>query len=162
MDMPVQFPMMAIRTFESLPVGRFRGANEQRDEASLVLLVLLSTELADESEVELDECTTGTKSGSDARARFRALVTMFGNSHASGSNSSGISLLILTLFGLGLLSGAVTFLFATCLTQKSHVFVGCMPPTHHPNRTNVARIVATRRKRALHSFKKVRGPLVPT
>lgn len=107
-DMPVQFPMMAIRTrpLESLPVGRFRGANEQRDEASLVLLVLLvllSTELADESDVELDECTTGTaRSGSGARARFRALVTMFGNSHASGSSNSGISLLLLTLFGLGL------------------------------------------------------------
>ena len=94
---------MRTRPRESLPAGRFRGANEQRDEASLALLVLLITELADESEVELDECTTGAaRSGSGARARFRALVAMFGNSQASGSSNSGIPLLPSYLFWTGL------------------------------------------------------------
>jgi len=62
------------------------GANEQRDEVALALLI---AELADESEVELSEWVTAvTRSGcavSGSGIRFRFLAALFGNAHRSGS-----------------------------------------------------------------------------
>ena len=67
---------------------RLSGANEHRDEPSLALL---KVELADESDAELAECTTGTTSAtSDPGCRFRFLVTVFGNKHSSGNRRSVI------------------------------------------------------------------------
>ena len=67
---------------------RFSGANEQRDEPSLALL---NVELADESDAELVECTTGTTSAfSGPDCRFRFLTTVFGNKHSSGNRRSVI------------------------------------------------------------------------
>jgi hypothetical protein len=48
---------MAMRTRPLLLELRLTGANEHCDD---VALALLCTELADESDVELSECSTGT------------------------------------------------------------------------------------------------------
>ena len=86
---PKRLPMMAILTRPLvMPAVRLGGANEHLDESWLVLLFLLSVELPDESDVALDECTTGTSStGSGSRHPFRDLVAVFGSSQSSGSSS---------------------------------------------------------------------------
>ena len=77
------YPPTAIRTRPLFEL-RLTGANEHCDD---VALALLCTELADESDVALSECSTGTSRGDAAGFVARLLFLVGGGSHTSGSSS---------------------------------------------------------------------------
>ena len=68
---------------------RFTGANEHCDD---VALALLCTELAEESDVALSECSTGTSRGDAAAGLGAHLLFLAGRSHTSGSSSNSGSM----------------------------------------------------------------------